>query len=56
MMVFIGNGKTACFDNKQFCVLHVQSNTTVFLLLIQRNGDEAPQDYMFRPTAAIFRF
>jgi len=24
-----------CFVNKEFCVLHIQSNTTIFYLLVQ---------------------
>ena len=33
MMMFIGHGKTTRFVNKEFCVLHVQSNTTVLFVI-----------------------
>ena len=39
------------FNNKEFCVLHVQSNTTIIHLLVQQK-----YNYMFRPYMwAIFR-
>jgi hypothetical protein len=42
------NGKhqlmTYVDDNKEHCVLHIQSNTTIFYLLVQYE-----YNYMFRP-------
>ena len=39
------------FNNKEFCVLHVQSNTTIFYLVVQLK-----YNYMFRPWMwVIFR-